>query len=30
MVTIIGYDADYYYVAAGNPEGTANYVKNMN
>ena len=27
MVTIIGYDNDYYYVAAGNPEGTANYVR---
>lgn len=27
MVTIIGYDNDYYYVAAGNPDGTANYVR---
>ena len=27
IVTIIGYDNDYYYVAAGNPDGTANYVR---
>ena len=27
MVSIIGYDNDYYYVVAGNPDGTANYVR---